>query len=193
MKLNSKFDVWRNSSAEFRKVKSLYKFRPYHNWNHIEKCLGFFENRLNQYVTDELLFSVVYHDAIYDPTSKTNEEDSVSVAKLDLSGMGLNLNRIEDIILSTKHTYSNSFTEDSEIQCMLDVDLSILGSPKDEYDEYSKQIRNEYSYVDDAHFALGRIDFLQKMLSRKVIFNKLTELESAARNNLYEEIVRLSR
>lgn len=191
--LNSKFDLWWSSSSELHKIKSLYKGRPYHNWAHIERCLNFFNKRLNRYITPELLFSVVYHDAVYDPSSRTNEEDSVAVAKLDLSGMELNLNRVSDIILATKHNHNNDFADDVEIQCMLDVDLSILGANADEYIDYSNKIREEYSYVDPAHYSVARVDFLQKMISRKTIFHHLSELESQARENLYEEIVRLSR
>jgi predicted metal-dependent HD superfamily phosphohydrolase len=144
-------------------------------------------------VTDELLFAIVYHDSIYNPSSNTNEEDSVSLAKLDLSGLGLNLNKISDLILSTKHHYHTTFADDDETQCMIDVDLSILGSPRDEYIEYSQSIREEYLFINYQTFSAARIDFLQKMLSRKQIFHKLTELESVARTNLYDEIVHLSR
>lgn len=181
------------NGSNVRKVKSLYTLRPYHNWKHIEKCLSFFDKRLQPHATDELLFAVVYHDAIYNPESNTNEEDSASLAKLDLSGLELNLNKISDLIISTKHRYHTSFADDDETQCMLDVDLSILGSPRDEYIEYAQSIREEYLFVNYPTFAKARIDFLQKMLSRKVIFNKLTELESVARTNLYDEIVHLSR
>jgi predicted metal-dependent HD superfamily phosphohydrolase len=174
------------------KVKTLYHMRPYHNWEHIEKCLWFLETRMKEFVSDELSFAVVYHDVIYNPSSKTNEEDSISVAKLDLSGMGLNLNKIESLILATKHVHDFVATDD-ETQCMLDVDLSILGSAKTEYHEYVVGIREEYSFVDYTGYSRGRIEFLQKMLSRKRIFYKLVELESIARTNLYDEIVYLSR
>jgi predicted metal-dependent HD superfamily phosphohydrolase len=117
----------------------------------------------------------------------------VSLAKLDLSGLGLNLNKISDLILSTKHHYHTTFADDDETQCMIDVDLSILGSPRDEYIEYSQSIREEYLFINYQTFSAARIDFLQKMLSRKQIFHKLTELESVARTNLYDEIVHLSR
>lgn len=146
---------------------------------------------MKEFVSDELLFAVIYHDIIYNPSSKTNEEDSASVAKLDLSGMRLDLNKIERLILSTKHEQIHQ--PDVETQCMIDADLSILGSPKSEYLSYMVSIREEYSFVNYLDYSYGRIQFLQKMLSREKIFYKLTELESIARTNLYDEIVYLSR
>lgn len=190
--MKSKFEKWFSSESNLMKVKPLYGLRPYHNWIHVEKCLSLLETRLKEFVTDELLFAIVYHDVIYNPASKTNEEDSVSVAKLDLSGIGVNLNRIEKLILSTKHIHGFT-TEDDEVQCMIDVDLSILGSSETEYIEYTKSIREEYSFVDYYDYSIARTEFLKKLLSRERIFYKLTELEAVARKNLYDEIVYLSR
>lgn len=190
--MDKKFKTWLKTGDVARKLKSLYQNRPYHNWNHIENCLSFFDHQLKQHSTDELLFAVVYHDAIYNPNSKTNEEDSVSVAKLDLAGEGLDLNKIERLILATKHEFNKKFHDD-ETQCMVDVDLSILGSDTDDYIDYTNKIREEYNHVDDLSFSKGRIDFLKRLLSKSAIFYKLTHLESKARKNIYEEIMRLSR
>ena len=190
--MDNKFKTWLKRGDAARKLKSLYQNRPYHNWTHIENCLYFFDHQLKKFSTDELLFAVVYHDAIYNPTSKTNEEDSVSVAKLDLAGEDLDLNKIERLILATKHEFDKKFSDD-ETQCMVDVDLSILGSEPKDYIDYANKIREEYSHVDEVSFSKGRSDFLKKLLSKSFIFYKLTHLESKARKNIYEEIMRLSR
>jgi predicted metal-dependent HD superfamily phosphohydrolase len=171
-------------------IKSLYKGRKYHNWTHVESCLGYFNRRLSEFATEELLFAIVYHDSIYNPESKTNEEDSVSVAKTDLSGLGLDLNKIETYILATKHT--GEIYQDDATQCMLDVDLSILGASPELYKNYSDAIRQEYSFVSDKDYFIGRKSFLEKMLVREKLFYKLTEFEASARLNLKNEIVYLS-
>ncbi len=53
----------------------------YHNWNHIHQVLNFIENderfkTLNHRNQLILVVAALYHDIVYDPKSKTNEEDS---------------------------------------------------------------------------------------------------------------------
>lgn len=188
--MNSKFDKWLSWESNLKRVRSLYGLRPYHNWNHVEKCIWLLKSRLCSFITDELLFATIYHDVIYNPSSKTNEEDSVEMSKLELSDMGLNLNKIESLILSTKHIH-DFVAADDETECILDVDLSILGSPMDEYNEYSRSIREEYLFINYIDYSKERIKFLEKMISRERIFYKLTDLELVSRKNMKNEILHL--
>jgi pantetheine-phosphate adenylyltransferase len=48
----------------------------------------------------------------------------------------------------------------------LDLDLSILGAPQEEYIEYAKAIRQEYIHVDDETFRRERGAFLKRWLAR---------------------------
>jgi predicted metal-dependent HD superfamily phosphohydrolase len=75
------------------------------------------------------------------------------------------------LVLATK-THDPSSHADAPLQT--DIDLSILGRPKDRFDEYETQIRREYDWVPAEHFAAGRADVLQRFLSRKRIYS--TEL-----------------
>ena len=48
----------------------------------------------------------------------------------------------------------------------LDADLSVLGWPKEEYDEYAHRIWLEYSFYGWEGFCKGRVQVLKKMLEK---------------------------
>jgi predicted metal-dependent HD superfamily phosphohydrolase len=76
----------------------------------------------------------------------------------------------------------------------VDIDLSILGGPPDEFDAYERAIRHEYAHVPGEAFASGRARILRGFLARGWIY--ATELfreryETAARENLRRSLARL--
>jgi len=160
--------------------------RHYHNLDHIASML------LKGTVfplSDEQVMAVWYHDAIYDPRSKTNEQDSADLAREHLQQLGWATERVEcvsTIILDTvRHIPSRP-----ESDAVLDLDLSILGSDPQGYGRYVEQIRQEYAFVDDDAWRAGRAGVLRSLLQRDTLF--YTEwgsaLEGTARENLQREL-----
>lgn len=47
----------------------------------------------------------------------------------------------------------------------LDIDLAILGAPKDEYMEYAKNVRKEYCHIEESKFREARAKFMNKFVS----------------------------
>lgn len=67
------------------------KSRHYHNLQHLETLFEEIEHVKDKIKNfNNISFSIFYHDAIYDATSKLNEEKSADLAKERLGIVGLN-------------------------------------------------------------------------------------------------------
>jgi predicted metal-dependent HD superfamily phosphohydrolase len=75
----------------------------------------------------------------------------------------------------------------------LDLDLAVLASPAEEYEGYSKQIRQEYIHVSAEDYRNGRTKVLHNFIGRqRLFFGENQEMnEAQARSNLAAEIKRL--
>ena len=110
--------------------------------------------------------------------------------------MGIPINTVEcvkNLILNTKNHQAPSTDIDSQI--LLDADLAILGTSELEYKTYAQGIRQEYAWVADELYRVGRIQILQKFLQRERIYftpQLFVKLEARARLNLQAEIATLS-
>ncbi len=131
----------------------LYAGRPYHNWNHImqvREVLMWFRD-----IDKPLDLAIMYHDAIYAPGAKDNEEQS---AELAAKNHPEHAEFLRKAILATK---KHEPTGDQKIDMFLDADMSILGMAWEHYDAYRKGIREEYQMYSDEEYRLGRIAFLK--------------------------------
>lgn len=75
------------------------------------------------------------------------------------------------------------------------MDMAILGASPARYLEYCQQVRQEFKQVDPQLFRLGRLAFLQNLLSVEKIFltDEISEmLEKQALENVKGEVSRLS-
>lgn len=171
------------------------KHRAYHTLDHIAACLRHLDDVKDQLThPNEVEMALWFHDAIYEPFSGTNEEDSAEWAADWLQDMGLEkvaFIRIADHILATK-THDKPKSLDARF--MLDIDLSILGSSPDVYDEFELNIRREYRRVPAFIFRKKRKAILEGFLKRESIFGTQhfqDTLESQARINLLRAISNL--
>ena len=150
--------------------------RAYHTWTHIEKLLALFDevkSRLHD--PPAVLYAILFHDAIYDPTRNDNEERSADL----LCSLGPDILDAEtkakaaSLVLATKHhaVPSTLPVEDAEDTAVfLDMDLSILAAPSDEFDAYEHGIRIEYAHVPEQFFKFGRARILQDFIARDRLF-----------------------
>ncbi|EFJ15297.1 hypothetical protein SELMODRAFT_423007 [Selaginella moellendorffii] len=177
--------------------------RKYHGLNHIHDCLARLADfrqdgssdlaALTGAQLDEVAVALWFHDAIYDPKSSSNEAESAALF-VDLSrGMEASAReRIERMILATvDHTGAGDQAE----RLVVDIDLSILGRGKEEYDAYKEGIRSEYSWVPESVYREKRAGVLKRFLERERLF--WTDFfhagfEREARANLAREILELS-
>lgn len=171
--------------------------RAYHNLAHVVDCLEQFEpakDLAHDAIAVEM--ALWYHDVIYDPRAKDNEERSAELAGRVADDIGLPGSFKETVmmlILATKK-HDASLAPDAGI--MVDVDLSILGRDPLRFDEYERQIRQEYSWVPDDAFAAGRSAVLETFLARPVIYQTKffrEKYETQARENMKRSVQRLRR
>jgi predicted metal-dependent HD superfamily phosphohydrolase len=179
--------------------------RFYHTLQHIQQVLetiAEIQKQTSQLTGQTIDFSAIqlaawFHDVIYEPQCKDNEEKSAVYAKTILTQFDLPIKTIklvESLILNTK--YHQSLSMDLNNQIFLDADLAILGASKFEYQAYCQQIRQEYSWLNDQLYCCGRQQILQQFLQRKRIYctqQMFIKLESRARLNLQAEMLDLSR
>ena len=139
-------------------------------------------------------FAIWFHDAIYAPLAGDNEEASAELARARLRLMALDarlIDRVATFILATKR---HELLEASpELEIFLDLDLSILASPKDVYDEYARAVRREYRPVPEALYRHGRRKVLRGFLARpRLYYSPLADrFEARARENIARELARL--
>ncbi len=145
--------------------------RHYHNLHHISFMLQLFHQYEEKLIKKgEVLFSIFYHDIIYDVKSRKNEENSVKYAALRLLKLGVSptaINRISKMIVSTKH---HEPTDNMDNNYLLDFDLAILSAPEKEYKLYTDQIRNEYLLYPKTMYRFGRKRLLKNLLRQSSIY-----------------------
>ena len=170
--------------------------RYYHTLRHVRNCLDEYSEVRDLAVSPNTLeFALWYHDIVYNTKSENNEARSAALAHqaaIDLGLPGFVRRGAFDLIMLTKHN-SKPDSEDGKI--MVDVDLSILGSPVEEFDVYEEGIRKEYSGVKENVFKRERRKILQGFLERDPLYltNHFREkYEDQAKANLERSIAKLS-
>src|SRR5271156_3841701 len=149
--------------------------RHYHTWHHIAEVFDASE-RISNDKSLELTLAILFHDAIYLPLSKNNEEESARLL-LDegrRAGIGEDvLLEASKLVLQTRHlaTFTSTIAlRDERADVLLDADLSILGSEPKIFDLYEDAIRQEYSMASDSQFARGRVDLIKSFLEKPFIY-----------------------
>lgn len=191
--------IARDPSDSFGYLVSRYSepHRKYHNLSHIEDCLVKFDQMRDLTENDAAVeLAIWFHDIVYDPLSRTNEEDSADAFRAIMTPFALSetlCQSVKELILSTKHS-SMPGTIDAAV--LHDVDLSILGSQGDVYLDYCRRIREEYSGYADEPYREGRSLFLRKVLGMEWIFctsRGRERFEKRARDNMGQELSVLGR
>jgi predicted metal-dependent HD superfamily phosphohydrolase len=166
--------------------------RHYHTAVHLQEMLLYFHFLRPQFLLSAeqqraVILAIFFHDAIYDASSNTNEEDSVKLFQsFETSAL------VDDMILATKAHHSVDPSDDSSVVAFfLDLDLSVLGKTYEAYQQYAILIRKEYSHVPHDTYCQKRADILDAFLQQKSIYKTslFREMfEEQARSNLAAEI-----
>jgi predicted metal-dependent HD superfamily phosphohydrolase len=143
--------------------------------------------------------AALFHDAVYDPRSTTNEPDSAALAVGVLTRAGWSSERVSvvrELIMCTAHHPGRGHPALSiDQQVLVDADLSILGSSPAEYTTYATAVRAEFAHVTDRDWTAGRSSFLRGVLAEPTIFHTdamRSGREQRARANIGAELAMLS-
>lgn len=164
--------------------------REYHGWGHLthllDEFLDFDSNNEQQLLL--IRAAILFHDIVYVPGASDNEEKSALFAA-EFYPKG-SQKQIQSLIMATCHTFPfEKYGDDRDIIC--DLDLSILGAPKDKFFEYRLKVAQEYKGVySPEEFDRGTREFFRKLFdqtTRDYIFR--TEhfrdlYENTARENI---------
>lgn len=170
--------------------------RFYHNVRHITEMLSIFDQHLHLvHQQHQVELAIWFHDAVYDISSSSNEQDSALLAEQFLLKHGVSrqvTKQVYQLICSTAH---NTHLTDNDQMLLTDIDLAILGADKDVFDRYEQNIRQEYAEVDLHTYNTGRRHILTRLNHKASIyytreFQKTYEIR--ARYNLSRAIQKLS-
>lgn len=168
------------------------KKRHYHTLQHLDNLLiqlTAVKDSIQSWET--ILFSLYYHDIIYNSLRSDNEERSAKLAGQRMKQIAVPVQIVElckEQILATK---SHAKSANSDTNYFTDADLSILGQDWEAYSNYYKAVRKEYAIYPDLIYNPGRKKVLHHFLSMDCIFKTeffRDKFELPAKSNLLKEI-----
>lgn len=169
--------------------------RAYHTQRHLDDCLALLNDfRALAHRPAEVECALWFHDAVYEPMSKGNEERSAEWAAefLHASGAAKDVaDRVRELVLATRHA---AVPVDSDARLLVDVDLSILGATRERYERFEDEVRREYRWVPGPLYRRKRAEILESFVARPAIYSHgpLRErFEANARSNLEWALDRL--
>jgi predicted metal-dependent HD superfamily phosphohydrolase len=185
-------DLGAHDDGETLRVGLLARYsephRKYHSLQHLTEVLQLFDSvRHLAAHPAEVEVALWFHDAIYEVQKHDNEERSAQWARAAALAAGIQqetADRLYTLVMATRHT---SVPAEPDEQLLVDIDLSILGADSERFDQYERQIRDEYAFVPLELFKQKRRAILQTFLARPRIFSAphlAQRFEEAARANL---------
>ena len=167
--------------------------RHYHTFHHIQQLLRLadeFSGVIQKKAVVDL--AIFYHDVVYEAGKNDNEIRSAEIAREALEKLGVLLPIIQDVcdyIIATKDHFTVN-TDDTDLKYFLDFDLRILSVDPEIYQQYAKQVRQEYAAIPDVFYNPGRISFLKKALQLPHLYftEDFRKKESKAKANIEWEI-----
>lgn len=175
----------------FEKLCRLYSdhLRSYHTLTHIYEML---QRKEDWGVHSPALdLAVWFHDAIYLPREKDNEERSAQLFSRFAAEASVAID-VQGWILATKSHSPVDATAGELI--LLDLDLAILSAEADRYQQYARQIYEEYSWVGESLYRTKRCEVLRGFLAQARLYHSAyasAAMEHSAQRNIQWEIQRL--
>ena len=168
--------------------------RRYHDRRHLEHVLADVERLLAAVEVPDpqaVRLAALFHDAVYDPRSSTNEEDSAALAGEVLYPLEPpeRVAHVQRLVLATAG-HRAAWPDEA---VLLDADLAVLGAARPDYVAYVRAVRQEFGHVDDEAWRTGRSDVLRSLLALPRLFATppMSGLEPRARENLACELASL--
>ncbi|MBD8346447.1 hypothetical protein [Dysgonomonas sp. HGC4] len=166
--------------------------RYYHNLNHLEAIIRELSDVKDSIPHwDTAMFSVFYHDIVYNALRSDNEAQSADKAQFRLHEIGFPKDQTTQCVLQILATKGHNPGDDITTQLFIDADLAILGKPTQAYTEYSENLRKEFFIYTDKEYKAGRKKILKHFLAMDRIFKTehfYNKYEKQARKNIESEL-----
>lgn len=152
----------------------------------------------DDYYLPTLISAIVAHDVIYVPGAPKGENERASFEKWrEVSKLNPGI-LMEPLIMATATHDPDSVTVKDEshrrlVEHMIDLDMSVLGSTREEFDRNSANVAQEFmtmGYTAEECRA-GRLKFFESVLKQDRIFftpQFYDNLEAKARQNMIEDL-----
>jgi predicted metal-dependent HD superfamily phosphohydrolase len=168
--------------------------RSYHDERHLKECLAELDwvTGLTERERRLLKWAILWHDAVYEPGQRNNEEQSAELARFELDRCGVpdaDSAEVARLIRATEFHLSDP--RDRLGRLIVSIDLAILGSDDDRYAEYVAGVRTEYKHVPEDLWRTGRALVLKRLLDSDPLFpdpDFQRRLEERARHNMEAEL-----
>ena len=145
--------------------------RHYHTLDHIEHCLGMFEQCSHLVERpDALELAIWFHDIILQPGRHDNEARSADYYLELTDGIQSDDTRhlVSRLIMNTLH--NGDSIEDADGIYMVDIDLSSFGLPWEDFLRDSRNIRAENPQLSDSQYFINQTGFQRSLLARERFF-----------------------
>ena len=181
--------------------------RHLHDQRHLRECMALWSRWRGQSLrASEVAIALWFHDAIYDPQAPvagSNELSSAAWAARSLMRAGADSDtaqRVHDLVMATQHGFTKEMApaaleSSPDAQLLVDIDLTILGSPAERFERYDQDVRKEYAWVPGFRYQEARAQVLQSFLDRPRLYygeHAVALLEAQARINLAAVLSRLA-
>jgi predicted metal-dependent HD superfamily phosphohydrolase len=144
---------------------------------------------------DSVRLAAWFHDAVYDPERSENEERSARLAERVLTELLVPSAVVEETARLVRLTADHAPDRgDANAAVLCDADLAVLAGTPEEYAAYAAAVREEYGFVPDEDFRVGRGAVLELLLAQRELFRTPPGAASwaePARANLRAELDRL--
>lgn len=180
-------ELWNEIESKHSEEK-----RFYHTLEHLRHLLTqLTEIKAHIVDWDTILFTLFYHDVIYNSSKTDNEEQSAELAAQRMRQLSVPEAQMEKCVQQIIATKSHEVSENNDTNLFTDADLSILGQPWEEYSRYAQNVRKEYSQYPQLIYTSGRKKVLRHFLEMKRIYKTdwfFEKYEQQARENLEREL-----
>ncbi|VWD35725.1 hypothetical protein BLA18110_06482 [Burkholderia lata] len=159
--------------------------RHYHTLVHVRRCLRQVDLARSAIPDPDVVeLALWFHDVIYVPGAKNNEQRSADWFRHLAAGRIGACDRICAMILATTHVGT---VAELDTRFVCDIDLAVLGASRRQFREDGRRLRAERADLDDRAYDLHERTILRWLLSRPRIY--LTDYfharcEARARGNL---------
>ena len=171
---------------EYNEIMKMYEqpWRRYHTKKHLRSMRELYNYSLYRDRLNETIFHLAcdFHDCVYEPFAKDNEEKSNEVwlkyAK-DNGIDGKTVERVSRLILSTKHPEDCKTEEEIVFRNIDWNDMGVVHEIDEYYSawltEYEDGIFREFQKVPVDDYVRGRVDFIKRSVALKLMTKEVAQ------------------